>query len=144
MITVHYRLTLSQVKSEWVMSECHESRYFLCVSCMKRRRHPQRKEFNLHRGKNPDTQKKKTHTKIPTLCSMFSRRFLHKVLNVPFVSQLAASRSRAFHSLGITHTHSLSPPVEALSSNAKHINPPRVLNRSWPRYRRLKWKRSTL
>jgi Reverse transcriptase (RNA-dependent DNA polymerase) len=57
-------------------------------------------------------------------------RILHKDLNVPLVADLASTRYKSFHSS--LHLHS-NPLVQALSSLTLPRNPPRRLNRHWPR-----------
>jgi hypothetical protein len=57
-------------------------------------------------------------------------RLLHKDLNVTFVSDLTSSRYKSFHSSILNHEN---PLVEALTSANLSENPPRRLDRRWPR-----------
>jgi hypothetical protein len=56
--------------------------------------------------------------------------FVHKDLNVPFVSDLATSRYKSFHSLILNYDN---PWVQALTSANLPQNPPRRLDQRWPR-----------
>jgi hypothetical protein len=57
-------------------------------------------------------------------------RVLHRHLNVLLVSELASTRYKSFHSSFHLHDN---PLVQALSSLTLPQNPPRRLNRHWPR-----------
>ena len=59
-----------------------------------------------------------------------SNHTIHNDLNIPFVTDLLRSRFKKFHA-NLSHHHN--PLVQALSLPRHPLNPPRRLNRQWPR-----------